>query len=88
MTEFVTQCNVAKCLCKSKLKAESYNIASQVDVFRVARFSFVGRDKKRTPLKKPALEASYNTTHNFFVLEDGRSNSLLQTYKLVVLKEI
>ena len=30
----------------------------------------------------------YKTTHNFFVLEDGRSNSLLQTYKLVVLKEI
>ena len=27
-------------------------------------------------------------THNFFVLEEGRSNSLLQTYKLVVLKEI
>ena len=26
---------------------------------------------------------SYKTTHNFFVLEDGRSNSLLQTYKLV-----
>ena len=31
---------------------------------------------------------SYKTTHNFFVLEDGRSNSLLQTYKLVILKEI
>ena len=32
---------------------------------------------------------SYETTHNFFVLEEGRSNSLLQTYKLfVVLKEI
>ena len=30
----------------------------------------------------------YKTTPNFFVLEDGRSNSLLQTYKLVVLKEI
>ena len=30
----------------------------------------------------------YKTTHNFFVLEDGRSNSLLQTYKLVELKEI
>ena len=30
----------------------------------------------------------WKTTHNFFVLEDGRSNSLLQTYKLVVLKEI
>ena len=30
----------------------------------------------------------YKTTHNFFVLEEGRSNSLLQTYKLVVLKEI
>ena len=30
----------------------------------------------------------YKTTHNFFVLEDGRSNCLLQTYKLVVLKEI
>ena len=36
----------------------------------------------------PAWEASYNTTRNFFVLEDGRSNSLLQTYKLLVLKEI
>ena len=48
----------------------------------------MGRDEKRTPLKKPALEASYNTTHNFFVLEDGRSNSLLQTYKFVVLKEM
>ena len=48
----------------------------------------MGRDEKRTPLKKPALEASYNTSHNFFVLEDRRSNSLLQTYKLVVLKEI
>ena len=31
---------------------------------------------------------SYKTTHNFFVLEEGRSNSLLQTYKLVVSKEI
>ena len=31
---------------------------------------------------------SYKTTHNFFVLEEGRSNSLLQTYKFVVLKEI
>ena len=31
---------------------------------------------------------SYKTTHNFFVLEEVRSNSLLQTYKLVVLKEI
>ena len=30
---------------------------------------------------------SYKTNHNFFVLEEGRSNSLLQTYKLVVLKE-
>ena len=30
----------------------------------------------------------YKTTPNFFGLEDGRSNSLLQTYKLVVLKEI
>ena len=30
----------------------------------------------------------YKTTPNFFVLEDGRSNSLLQTYKLVALKEI
>ena len=29
----------------------------------------------------------YKTTHNFFVLEDGRSNSLLQTYKLVVPRE-
>ena len=29
----------------------------------------------------------YKTTHNFFVLEDGRSNGLLQTYKPVVLKE-
>ena len=36
----------------------------------------------------PAWEATYNTTHNFFVLEDGRSNSLLQTYKLLVLKDI
>ena len=26
---------------------------------------------------------SYKTTHNFFVLEEGRSNSLLQTYKLI-----
>ena len=51
------------------MKAGSYN------VFRVARFSFVGRDKKRAPLKKPAWEASYNTTHNFFVLEDGRSTA-------------
>ena len=25
---------------------------------------------------------------NFFVLEDGRSNGLLQTYELLVLKEI
>ena len=49
---------------------------------------FVGRDEKRAPLKMPAWEASYNITHNFFVLEDGRSNSLLQTYKLLVLKEI
>ena len=31
---------------------------------------------------------SYETTHNFFVLEEGRSNSLLKTYKFVVLKEI
>ena len=31
---------------------------------------------------------SYKTTHNFFVLEEGRSNSSLQTYKFVVLKEI
>ena len=31
---------------------------------------------------------SYKTTHNFFVLEDGRSNSLLQTYKLLILQEI
>ena len=31
---------------------------------------------------------SNKITHNFFVLEDGRSNSLLQTYKLVALKEI
>ena len=31
---------------------------------------------------------SYKTTHNFFVLEEVRSNSLLQSYKLVVLKEI
>ena len=31
---------------------------------------------------------SYKTTHNFFVLEEGRSNSLLQTYKFVVLKEM
>ena len=31
---------------------------------------------------------SHKTTHNFFVLEEGQSNSLLQTYKLVVLKEI
>ena len=31
---------------------------------------------------------SHKTTHNFFVLEEGRSNSLLQTYKLVVLNEI
>ena len=31
---------------------------------------------------------SCKTTHNFFVLEEGRLNSLLQTYKLVVLKEI
>ena len=30
----------------------------------------------------------YKTTYNFFVLEDGPSNSLLQTYKLVALKEI
>ena len=49
---------------------------------------FVGRDEKRAPLKMPAWEASYNTTRNFFVLEDGRSNSLLQTYKLLVLKDI
>ena len=26
---------------------------------------------------------SYKTTHNFFDLEEGRSNSLLQTYKLI-----
>ena len=31
---------------------------------------------------------SYKTTHNFFLLEDGRSNSLLQTYKLLILQEI
>ena len=31
---------------------------------------------------------SYKTTHNFFVVEEGRSNSLLQTYKFVVLKEM
>ena len=31
---------------------------------------------------------SYKTTLNFFVLEERRSNSLLQTYKLVVVKEI
>ena len=31
---------------------------------------------------------SYKTTHNFFVLEEGRSNSLLQTYKLVVLRAV
>ena len=32
---------------------------------------------------------SYKATQNFFVLEEGRSNGLLQTYKLfVVLKEI
>ena len=31
---------------------------------------------------------SYKTTHNFFVLGEGRSSSLLQTYKFVVLKEI
>ena len=31
---------------------------------------------------------SYKTTHNFFVLQEGRSNSLLQTYKFVVLKEM
>ena len=31
---------------------------------------------------------SYKTTHNFFFLEDGRSNSLLQTYKLLILQEI
>ena len=30
----------------------------------------------------------YETTHNFFVLEDGRSNSLLQTYNLLILQEI
>ena len=32
--------------------------------------------------------ARYKTTHNFFVLEDGRSNSLLQTYKLLIFQEI
>ena len=31
---------------------------------------------------------NYKATHNFFVLEEGRLNSLLQTNKLVVLKEI
>ena len=36
----------------------------------------------------PAKAESYKTTHNFFVLEDGRSNSLLQTYKLLILQEI
>ena len=31
---------------------------------------------------------NYKATHNFFVLEEGRSNRLLQTNKLVVLKFI
>ena len=32
---------------------------------------------------------SYNkTAHSFFVSGDGRSNRLLQTYKLIVLKEM
>ena len=31
---------------------------------------------------------SYKTAHNFSVLEDGRSNSLLQSYKLLILQEI
>ena len=36
---------------------------------------------------KMSLKAIKPLTISFF-LEDGRSNSLLQTYKLVVLKEI
>ena len=72
---------------KKKIGKKSYPRPSTLDP-RQGEGEFVTQCNVTNYNVSESKAESYKTTHNFFVLEDGRSNSLLQTYKLLILQEI